>query len=607
MLVRYLLCSILIASEVSSTQAQNPTLDTLIGKIGRLRHENASLSRDTTLILTLSLLTERLYNQNNPQADAYLDTLQTTTRQLPWAKGEGLYLRALGKKHDVQGKYPVAFDYYSQAIAALEKVGGDPYELTYAYILAAFVLNNNGMTDKCITYLQKALPLARSTHNTNNLCWILDFFGDYNYYDSFGVRNYRKALYYYKEVEKYLPRSTSPNLQADNPHGLANCYLRLGDEKKAEAYRNKALEVARKINNRVVIFAIYADLAAIHEDKAEYAQAIAYRQQSLDFARQSGWKEMESRAENYLYQTYKRAGDYRNALRYFEQHKAHEDSLGRYDVQKQYAELQTRYQAEKQQLRIQELENESLIQLRNFLGLSLLLGVLVLSVVGWTNRRLRAKNELLLTKTREIEEAQARGQTLERKRVAGELHDNLNTKVAAIRWRLEAMSKKGWTPLDQKIHGELLGMMNDVYADIRLISHNLLPVELETQGLSSALQKLVATLNASNRIKFYYVGSGQEQRLSPHLEHQLYSVALELVNNIIKHSKAQKAWISLTYQSEATILTVSDNGVGFDTQAYAEGVGLRNISTRVESLKGTWQVDSKPALGTKIIVEVPTT
>jgi two-component system NarL family sensor kinase len=412
-------------------------------------------------------------------------------------------------------------------------------------------------------------------------------------------------LYYYQEVEKNIPYTTSPTLKADNPHCLANAYMKLGNEKRANEYRDKALKIATFYNNRVVIFATYADLADIYQQRKQYDKAIEYRKASLDYARQSGWKEMESRAESYIYTTYKLAGDYQNALRYFEAHKAHEDSLGRFSVQKAYAELQTKYEAEKQQLRITDLENEKLLQTRNFLGGLSILGILLTGFILWSNRKLKSKNEELKTKNREIEAALLKGQTIERKRVASELHDNLNTKIAALRWRLEALDTSKYPEADQKIHAGVLQSLEDVYADIRLISHNLLPPELETHGISVALQKLIDKLNSNTKTEFHLVTNGFTARLNPKTEYQLYSITLELVNNVLKHAQAQQVWMSLSKNEESISLTVSDDGVGFRQKQQPEGVGLRNISSRVEALQGKWQIESKPNSGTKVTVEVP--
>ncbi len=580
-----------------SLRAANPSLDTLITRLARLKTEPASRHRDTSLVLTVSLLTERLFNQNDPRAERYLDSLHRLMLALHWNKTEGLYWRARGKQNDVRGHYAAALDHYQRAIKLLTQAGGDPFELAYTHVLTAFVLQNNGLLSACRAELSRALPLARATRNTNNLCWIYDFFGDYNYYPNYGIRNYRRALYYYQQVEKLLPRATSPNLRADNPHCLANVYQQLGDTARASAYRQQALHIARQNNNRVVIFAIYADLAAWAEDHHSYPMAIHAEQQSLAFAEQSGWKEMQARAENALYKTYKKAGDPVRALQMLERYQQHEDSLGRLALQQKYDELQARYATEARQVQLKTLQNQSLGRTRNLLLLVLLVSMLLVGFIVWSNRMLRRKNRQLAGKNREVSAALERGQSLERQRVATELHDNLNTKLAALRWRLEAA---GADP-------DTIGMLSDLYTDVRLIAHNLLPTELTNGGLPMALKTLTDHLNQTGRSQFTVQTQALTTPLPAHYEHELYCVALELIQNTLRHARANTTVIRLEQRDSHLFLSVSDNGIGFGSEGgkQGSGAGLLSVRHRIAGLSGRLSIASQPGSGTRVEVAIP--
>ena len=157
---------------------------------------------------------------------------------------------------------------------------------------------------------------------------------------------------------------------------------------------------------------------------------------------------------------------------------------------------------------------------------------------------------------------------------------------------------------DQKIFGGLIQMLEDIYADVRLISHNMLPADLEARGLAAALNELTENLNENPRTKFNLVLNGETKRLDPKVEFELYNITLELVNNIIKHARASQVWLSLTQNDHVTVLTVSDNGVGFETDVQSQGIGLRNINARVQTLGGEWKLESSPDAGSKVIVEV---
>lgn len=607
-----LLCCLYLIGLSFKGIAQNPSLDTLVNQIQTLSKQNHSFQRDTLIIGKLSLLTERTVNLSDKRADGLLDSLRRFTHKTNWLKGKGLYMRALGKKQDRNGNYTEALKLYSKAIETLTKAGGDPYDLCYTYILTGFVLNNNGRTDKCIEYMEKALPLAKMTYNTNNLCWILDFYGDYNYYENFGIKNYRKALSYYLQVEKLLPRATSANLKADNPHCIANCYTQLGKEVLAAYYRDKALKYAQETNNRVVIFAIYSDLAEIYENKKQFAKAIEYRKLSLEYARKSGWMEMISRAENHIYQTYEMAGDSGNALKYLKEYKTHEDSLGRVAVNQKYAELEADYNFVKQQTRIKTLEYEALKQAdekKSLIGIglifSLIVGIILMAYVFRNNKQLKQINAELIQKNEEIQGALLKGQTLERKRVASELHDNISAKIASLRWRLEAISPIFQTEKENKIYASTVEALSEVYTDVRLLSHNLLPAELELHGLAKALDSMVKEINSLGKTNFTLSIATHDERFANKIEYELFSVILELSNNILRHSQAPEADISLTQRADKLHLVIKDNGIGISEKASRHSMGLTNIKTRVASLNGKIDFVSVPEKGTEVVIEVP--
>jgi signal transduction histidine kinase len=176
--------------------------------------------------------------------------------------------------------------------------------------------------------------------------------------------------------------------------------------------------------------------------------------------------------------------------------------------------------------------------------------------------------------------------------------------VAAIRWQLQALENIH-DPNARKIIDSTLRLANDVYGDIRLISHNLMPEEIETIGLIPALSNLIGQLNINNRVEFNLIANDGELKFPKNLIYPLYNISFELINNILKHSQAHKAWISLTSIKNSLTITVSDDGKGFDTTEKVTGVGLKNIQSRVENLGGTLRIDSHEDQGTRTIVNIP--
>jgi signal transduction histidine kinase len=211
-------------------------------------------------------------------------------------------------------------------------------------------------------------------------------------------------------------------------------------------------------------------------------------------------------------------------------------------------------------------------------------------------------NDDLLKKNDEIMAALVEGQTLERKRVSVELHDNLGSTISGIKYRLQALDLANFTEKEQKVYTSVMSMMNDAYSEVRLISHNLLPEEFEKKGLKGALEKLVDDINLSDKFKLSLIYREPKQPLEQKVAIELYSICLELVNNIIKHSNGLEGEICFYSNAKNIILNVRDNGN--NTQKLTEGFGLKNIKTRVSRLEGELEVLTSPS-ETEISVRIP--
>jgi two-component system, NarL family, sensor kinase len=444
------------------------------------------------------------------------------------------------------------------------------------FINMATAYNMLGKNDSAAYFVSRGIVLSKELENLNFLATALRT-------QSLIFINQGKlaeAELAIMEVWKTRKRSGDENQFTDDGLLRVNFYMSTRQYQKAIAFCKKALvtgKEADKLNIRSRISTINL--------RMEYYEVLA--------------KCYKAVGKNALYQ------------QTLEKLLAAKDSFYNDNSAEAMAEMQVKYESEKQQNQIKDLENDKLQQIvskqnliRNFLLGLAVLGIMLTGYVIFTNRRLRDKNLILTKKNREIEEAHYKGQHVERKRVASELHDSLNTKLAALRWRLEALDIESFPAKDQKILTGLIDMLEDVYDDVRLISHNMLPAELETKGLTAALQKLTDKLNVNPKTVFSLVFKGIAARLDPQVEFELYNIALELINNIIKHAHASQVWISV-YQTEGrTGLIVSDNGVGFDMGTESHGIGLRNISARVEALKGNLKLETNPGEGSKVIIEV---
>jgi signal transduction histidine kinase len=393
---------------------------------------------------------------------------------------------------------------------------------------------------------------------------------------------------------------------------MARVYFALNDQKNALKYNQLADKLTREAsgNEEFLDQIVQINYGKIYLKQKSYDQVIAYASKGLEWAAESDPVLLMEMAEynRQLTEAYKAKGNYKLALEHYQSYKTQSDSLvSNAAVQKATAmALQFDFDKKDQlnKLNIERLENDKLMLGRNaFMFLSGLI-LVIAGVVFWSNKKLKGKNAELKSKNHEITQALQKGKHIERKRVASELHDNLATKLAALRWRMEAMDVSVLRTQDQKIHAGSLQMLEDIYGDVRLISHDMLAAELKTSGLQMALQKLADQLNSNPRIRFD-LDISTTSRPDERVEFEIYQVVLELVNNIIKHSQATKVEMHLTQHDGALMLAVRDNGVGFDVKNSSEGIGLKSIASRIESLGGKWKVDSSPSAGTTLTAQVP--
>jgi signal transduction histidine kinase len=285
------------------------------------------------------------------------------------------------------------------------------------------------------------------------------------------------------------------------------------------------------------------------------------------------------------------------------------DSLKQVQNRKDIAEVQHKYDfealqanAERQQFEQQErLHRQTRYSLFIFLGLLAVAAV----ILAYYNRKMHRKNIELAKKNQEILDAHFKGQHFERKRVATELHDNLSSLLAATKLSIQVLDPSALPPGEQKLFQSVLDMMDTACNEVRYIAHNMMPVNLERQGLPAALESLVEKLNQTGIIVFELTNIDPRLAIDKVTAFNIYSICLECCNNILRHSRATRAAIIFKATEKELHLLISDNGKGIpDTKK--DGMGIRNVNERIESLRGSLEVQTS-AEGTSFWFTIPLT
>jgi len=285
------------------------------------------------------------------------------------------------------------------------------------------------------------------------------------------------------------------------------------------------------------------------------------------------------------------------------------DSLNEDQHGKDIAEVQHKYdyQALQEKGERQEFEQKEHLQQQTRYFLFIFLGLLALTagILAYYNMKMRRKNAELKKKNQEILDAHFKGQHFERKRVATELHDNLSSLLAATKLSIQVLDPSALPPGEQKLFQSVLDMMDTACNEVRYIAHNMMPVNLERQGLPAALESLVAKLNQTGIIAFELTNIDPLLALDKVTAFNIYSICLECCNNILRHSRATRAVLLFKATEKELHLLISDNGKGIpDTRK--DGMGIRNVNERIESLRGTLEIQTSTE-GTSFWFTIPLT
>jgi signal transduction histidine kinase len=238
----------------------------------------------------------------------------------------------------------------------------------------------------------------------------------------------------------------------------------------------------------------------------------------------------------------------------------------------------------------------------NFLQWSIILEVMLISIgILYRYQLIRLENEALIQEMNEVKVSSVKkileARQLEQERIAEDLHDLFGGHLAAIKLKVSQ-----WLH-ENPAHDAIISALDQLSTQTREIAHNLTPMPLHQHDLSDIVEALIHQLNREQSIRFRFFQTGEPRAFSKEAEIDLYKIILEIIHNILKHSRAKEAFIQFFFRADAFELVAEDNGVGIDSERPV-GMGIQNIRRRVQKMKGSCHIDSSKG-NTTIIIQLP--
>ena len=592
---------VLIFNTESVGQNYDDSLDNQFNKLIQMPPTN---QRDSLVMFTAYAIID---DSEKPESTLYLDSLRLFAENSKWVKAMGFYYYIKGSTHLNHKEIYAAFNAFEKSLAEFRNLKDESNMLLvddkFTALLDWNMIENvlePQVQKKYLNYLQETLKLATTKKDT--VVWTnveLVLAGFY----IFVQKDFKNCILHADKVLNMIGNKDMDDWFDYYHIALLEkslSILNLDEPKGLKMIEDLRLICEKDINNlqaQYVICQLGTFTGRYFLDKKDYKTALKYANYADKYRFWDNYIYFDNVLNKLLYECHKGLNNQSQAFKYLELVRKYEDETDHKRMNENYAEWQLKYDDEKQKNQIQVLENQRLTQTKNILSLMGLLSLGIIGYVFWNNQKLKKKNE-------EIQVALLKGQTTERKRMASELHDNISNKILGVKMRVEMLENRHFTEKEKSNYDATLGFIDEVYSDIRLVSHNLLPEELETKGLAVAVKNLLKKVNLIEKTHFENLSKTLPSRLSARLEYEIYNVILELVNNVLKHSEAKNAIVSIIQENNLLKVSVKDNGRGIDNALINfDSLGLKSVKSRIEALKG--KIDFLNNNGTEVIIEIP--
>jgi two-component system, NarL family, sensor kinase len=432
-----------------------------------------------------------------------------------------------------------------------------------------------------------------------------------------------------QESLDYMQQAIDFHTRHNRPDDLAACqalagrvYFNLNRFEAAETALQKArARFVQKPSPEYIssVFQLLGSLAIVRKNDV---QAEAYLLEGLHWAQHFDQRDRQWDILEQLAATQQRLG--KPAAAYTSMRAAYtlRDTLLQAQRMETVAEMQAKFEVAQKdnQLALQQLTLQQRTRERNWLLGAAVLFLLLSAAIFWGLRlRLRTNQKIgeqalelqqqLFQQREQEHKLEAFSVTLkaqegERLRIANDLHDGLGSLLAAAKAHVSSLL----TNPNHALYLKTNRMMDDACGEVRRIAHNLMPKALTTDGLASALSDLAHDLRAQGLdCDLECVGLDRKPPLNTERTALVYRMVQECCHNVVKHAGATHLLLQLILDAEQLLITIEDNGRGFDPTKVptGKGLGLQSIKTRAQLLNGDILWDTAPGRGTLVSISVP--
>ncbi len=492
-------------------------------------------------------------------------------------------------------------------------------KLWNAYNLMGIISRELGNYQKALEYYEKSNFYAKKikdgfineAYSINNQAYVYRQIG-----------NFEKAIELYKSLLplRYKYEEADPSFYPTILTNIAATELESEnyDFKLVLSKLRKSYSLAKKLDDNVLRMNVAMHISKLYFQAAQNDSVYKYANEALKISSEVSANELKQEALLLL----SKITNGEDAKAYLLQHIKLSDSLIKEsrNVRNKYARIefetdQLEAENEKIEAENKQISRENLYLIFISIGL-LLTAILVYIVISQRakNRKLKLiqvqqkANEdiynLMLSQQDKVDEAR----TQEKKRISEELHDGVLGRLFGTRLSLDSINfKDGKEAMTTRAN--YIGQLKTIEEDIRKISHELNTDFVSGSGFMDIVSELIENQTKAYGLKysFDYTDDISWDSVSNKTKINIYRIIQESMQNIYKHANAKAIKISISLENNVICLDIIDDGEGFDTSKSKKGIGLKNMTSRIEDINGKITFTSQSGNGTIVNVKIPYT
>lgn len=517
-----------------------------------VKNEKLSINEKLTINLSLVSRTTLLQQFKKAITIGNKSVFLAQTNQLD--SMEASFYKALGVTNYYMEQRSKAADYFKKALDISHKNNYWLLEATCSNNLGAVLIDMNKLENTDV-YLLNSIAIMKAHKLENDRAVLNTYRILATYYVR--IKRFNKAEPIFLDLIIKSKQIKDTALLCDNLLFYSELLRVNGDSLKAVSFSEEALKYMRNRNNFHGLIAGLLfhskNLATVGRDKEAYKLEVeAYVLQKKTFEK---------------------------------------------NLEKAVSEVEVKYKTAQIQQEKELAEVKAKKKQQIYLFSFICLFVILILLFFFFNSRKNTKQKIAFHQQRL--ESLIEGEEKERSRIAKDLHDGIVQDLTAIKLKVQSQEK------ENIFLNEISIEIDKATKEVRDIAYQMMPVSLREYGLITSLQDLLQKTLSQNNLHFDFETVNIEKRLPEKIEVCLYRITQELINNTLKHSKANFVSLVISKHQDNITLIFEDNRIGFDQIQIKKGIGMNSLASRLEIVNGELKFQTSIGTGTMAIIKIP--